>query len=165
MKRNNLWLISLLMLVSIVASGQKKTTKKPPAQKQKVEKPIQKPDVTADEKKVRDIIAFLEFMLNTLGNSSTAIRDKEVLITESYSKIFRDSKVQVEDDLDEDRKVITNKDVVAYLKDVNFFFTSVRFEFTIENIKSSNLPGGEYFYKVTTTRNLSGTTSDRKPIN
>lgn len=166
MNRNNLWLIWLLILVSVAASAQKKTTKKASAQKPKTEKPaIQKPDVVADEKKVRDIIAFLEFMLNTLGNSSTPIRDKEVLITESYSKIFRDSKVQVEDDLDEERKVITNKDIVAYLKDVNFFFNSVRFEFTIEGIKSSNLPSGEHFYKVTTRRNLSGTTSDRKPIN
>lgn len=40
---------------------------------------------------------FLESMLTSLGNSSTPIRDKEVLITESYAKIFRDSKVQVED--------------------------------------------------------------------
>ncbi|HEU5292539.1 MAG TPA: leucine-rich repeat domain-containing protein [Cyclobacteriaceae bacterium] len=166
MKQNNLWLISLLILVPLVAFPQKKTTKKQPAQKTKTEKPApQKPDVVADEKKVRDIIAFLEFMLNTLGNSSTPVRDKEVLITESYSKIFRDSKVQVEDDLDEERKVITNKDVVAYLKDVNFFFANVRFEFTIDNIKSSTLPNGEYFYKVSTRRNLSGTTSDRKPIN
>ena len=167
MKRNNLWLIFLLILVPLVASSQKKPTKKPPVQKTKVEKTAapKQPDAAADEKKVRDIIAFLEFMLNTLGNSSTPVSDKEVLITQSYSKIFRDSKVQVEDDLDEERKVITNKDVVAYLKDVNFFFNNVRFEFTIENIQSSKTASGEYFYKVKTSRNLSGTTSDRAPIN
>lgn len=167
MKRNNLWLIFLFILIPFVVFCQKKPTKKPPAQKPKTEKTVapKQPDATADEKKVRDIIAFLEFMLNTLGNSSTPVSDKEVLITQSYSKIFRDSKVQVEDDLDEDRKVITNKDVVAYLKDVNFFFHDVRFEFSIENIKSSKTANGEYFYKVTTTRNLSGTTADRKPVN
>jgi Leucine-rich repeat (LRR) protein len=165
MKQNNLWLILLFILAPLAVFSQKKPTKKPPAQKTKVEKPAPKPDATADDKKVRDIIAFLEFMLNTLGNSSTPVSDKEVLITQSYSKIFRDSKVQVEDDLDEERKVITNKDVVAYLKDVNFFFSNVRFEFNIENIQSSKTASGEYFYKVKANRNLSGTTSDRKQIN
>ena len=79
---------------------------------------------------------------------------KEVLITESYSKIFRDSKVQIEDDLDEARDVITNKDVVAYLKDVDFFFQDVRFEFVIEHIEQGTNGKGETFYKVSTTRNL-----------
>ena len=166
MKRNNLWLIFLLILFSFVAIAQKKPAKKPAVQKSKLEKPAEKkPDAVADEKKVRDIVAFLEYMLNTLGSSGTPIRDKEVLITESYSKIFRDSKVQIEDDLDEERKVITNKDVVAYLKDVNFFFSNVRFEFVIEDIKSSTMPNGQYFYKVSSTRNLKGTTADRKPVN
>ena len=166
MKQTNLWLLFFLLIISLVASAQKKPTKKAVVQKQKTEKPaVQKPDVVADEKKVRDIISFLEYMLNTLGSSSTSTRDKEVLITESYSKIFRDSKVQVEDDLDEERKVITNKDIVAYLKDVNFFFSNVRFEFTIEDIKSSTMSNGQYFYKVSTIRNLTGTTADRKPVN
>lgn len=163
MKQINLWLLVVFLILSIATEAQKKATgKKPVATKSSAQ---QKPDVAADEKKVRDIVAFLEYMLNTLGSSSTPIRDKEVLITESYSKIFRDSKVQVEDDLDENRKVITNKDVVAYLKDVNFFFTNVRFEFTIEDIKGSTLPDGQHFYKVTTQRNLKGTTSDQKPVN
>src|SRR5688572_12725294 len=122
----------------------KTQTKKPAEQKKTSEPPKNQPAITTnkasgnaaeDDKKVRDIVAFLEYMLNTLGSSGTSTRDKEVLVTESYSKIFRDSKVQVEDDLDAQRQVITNKDVVAYLKDVNFFFTSVRFEFTIEDIK------------------------------
>lgn len=166
MKRTNLWLIFIITFIPLAAISQKKPAKKPVAQKPKTEKTVtQKPDVVADEKKVREIISFLEYMLNTLGNSSTPIRDKEVLITESYAKIFRDSKVQVEDDLDEERMVITNKDIVAYLKDVNFFFSNVRFEFTIEDIKSSVMSNGQYFYKVSTTRNLTGTTSDRKPVN
>ncbi|MEY4931088.1 MAG: hypothetical protein RI909_1812 [Bacteroidota bacterium] len=167
MKQTNRWLIVLFLFFSLAAVAQKKTTKKPVTKKDPVIKTVQekKPDLVVDEKKVRDMIAFLEFMLNTLGNSSTPVRDKEVLITESYAKIFRDSKVQVEDDLDADRKVITNKDVVAYLKDVNFFFHDVRFEFAIEDIKGSSLPGGNYFYKVTTSRNLKGTTADQKKVN
>jgi len=167
MKRINAWLFLLFLFFFFTTEAQKKATKKPANQKTQVTKPVveQKPNVQEDEKKVRDMVAFFEYMLNTLGSSSTPIRDKEVLITESYAKIFRDSKVQIEDDLDEDRKVITNKDVVAYLKDVNFFFQDVRFEFTIEEIKGTSLANGLYFYKVKITRNLKGVTSDQKPIN
>lgn len=167
MKRINAWLFLLFLFFFFTTEAQKKATKKPATQKTQVTKPVveQKLDVKEDEKKVRSMVAFFEYMLNTLGSSSTPIRDKEVLITESYSKIFRDSKVQIEDDLDEDRKVITNKDVVAYLKDVNFFFQDVRFEFTIEEIKVSSLADGHYFYKVTITRNLKGITSDQKAVN
>lgn len=124
----------------------------------------QKHDASQDEAKVKDIIAFLEYVLNTLGSSTTSSRDKDVLIKESYSKIFRDAKVQVEDDLDERRKVITNKDVVAYLKDVDFFYTDVKFEFTIDNIKGGTSANGTYFYKVSARRNLKGTTSGGKAV-
>lgn len=122
-------------------------------------------DASQHEEKVRDIVSFLQYILNTLGSSETAARDKEVLITESYSKIFRDAKVQVEDDLDPARNVITNKDVIAYLKDVDFFFQNVKFELTIEKIESTTLPDGLLFYKVSLTRHLSGVTSDGKPVN
>lgn len=149
------------MLVCVpVVVAQKKPTKSAPTAKATE----YKHDTTADEKKVRDIVSFLEYMLNTLGSSGTPVRDKEVLITESYAKIFRDSKVQIEDDLDEERKVITNKDVVAYLKDVNFFFSDVRFEFAIEEIKGQPLPNGQYFYKVSVRRTLTGTTSDKQAV-
>jgi len=71
--------------------------------------------------KVEDQVRFLEFLLNTVGNSQTSARDKDVIIRESYLKIFRDGKVQIEDDLVLDRKVVTNKDVSAYFKDIEFF--------------------------------------------
>ncbi len=115
--------------------------------------------------KVKNMVGFLEYMLNTLGSEKTSVRDKEVLVTESYAKIFRDSKVQIEDDLDTKRDVITNKDVTAYLKDVDFFFKDVKFEFTIENIAEGVLPNNNTFYKVALLRNLQGTTVDGKPIN
>ncbi|MDZ7646701.1 MAG: hypothetical protein U5K54_05685 [Cytophagales bacterium] len=81
----------------------------------------QKKEESPEHDKVKNMISFLKFMLNTLGSSKTSARDKEVLVTESYAKIFRDSKVQIEDDLAAKRDVITNKDVPAYLKDVDFF--------------------------------------------
>lgn len=176
-----LWLASfaVLLLLSFSAHGQtktkkpvKKTVQKTPSSKKKksVAKPVQpvKAPVPLNEvegeKRVRDIVAFFQYMLNTLGSSSTSTRDKEVLASESYSKIFRDSKVQIEDDLDEDRIVVTNKDIVPYLKDVDFFFKDVKFEFTIEDLKSNTMPNGELFYKVSCRRTLTGTTTEEKTI-
>lgn len=156
---------------------QKPKTSQPPTQKKQT--PNQKKQVVTTptvrekpaenqagepDKKVRDIVAFFEFMLNTLGSSSTSIRDKEVLVRESYSKVFRDQKVQVEDDL-ENRNVITNKDVVAYLKDVDFFFTDVKFEFTVDKIEGGGTESNGVFYKVTLHRNLQGKTIDGEEVN
>lgn len=140
----------------------KKTTpnKKPVA---KTTPPVER-TIAEDEKRVRDMVAFLQFMLNTLGSSTTSTRDKEVMVKESYSKIFRDGKVQIEDDLDESRVVVTNKDIVPYLKDVDFFFKDVKFEFTIEDINSSTMKSGEQFYKVSTRRILTGTTTEDQKI-
>lgn len=149
------------MLAFASAEAQKKpqkTAKKPTAQK--VEKAG-----SGNQEKVKDLVAFFQLLLNTLGSNSTSARDKEIVITESYAKVFRDGKVQVEDDLDENRSVITNKDVVAYLKDVDFFFGDVKFEFIIEDIQEGVNANGQVFYKVSLRRNMSGTTVDGKQIN
>jgi Leucine-rich repeat (LRR) protein len=164
MKHNKLWFltVSLVFMLAFGAVAQKskpqKSSKKPSVQKSADSK-------SQDEEKVKDVVAFLQLLLNTLGSSSTSARDKEVVITESYAKIFRDAKVQIEDDLDEERKVITNKDVVAYLKDVDFFFQDVKFEFIIENIQEGVNANGRLFYKVSLRRNLSGTAANGKSIN
>lgn len=106
------------------------------------------------EAQARDVVGFLEYLLNTLGNPSTSTRDKDVIINQSYTKIFRDSTVQIEDDLDENRDVVTNKDVQAYLKDVDFFFTSAKFTFEWQEVEVSENDNGETFYKVSLLRNL-----------
>jgi Leucine-rich repeat (LRR) protein len=124
-----------------------------------------KAEVKQNEQKVRDMVKFLEYVLNTLGNSATSARDKDVLVTESFTKIFRDGKVQVEDDLVEKRNVITNKDVQAYLKDVDFFYDDVKFEFNIKEIKGSLNSNNKLFYKVSLIRNLRGTTVEGKTVN
>lgn len=157
-------IVLFLLIFSFGVNAQKKKSVSKPVPKQKTE--IQKKTTTPaeDEKRVKDIVAFLQYVLNTLGSSSTSARDKEVVVTQSYAKIFRDAKVQVEDDLDTERIVITNKDVVAYLKDVDFFFNEVKFEFTIEDIKISTLSSGDIFYKVAARRTLTGTTSEGEKV-
>jgi len=146
--------VSLFFMMAFIAYGQKSKPQK------SAKKPSSEAAVDAgNEEKVRDLVAFLQLLLNTLGSNETSARDKEVVITESYSKVFRDGKVQVEDDLDENRSVITNKDVVAYLKDVDFFFENVSFEFTIEDIKQGVNANGQIFYKVSLRRTLAGKTA------
>lgn len=151
MRQSKLWRITVFLLLIIVKAGSAQTSSKP--------------DPVKHESKVRDIVAFLEYVLNTLGDKNASARDKDVLITESYTKIFRDGKVQVEDDLVSSRNVITNKDVQAYLKDVDFFFDNVKFEFDIKEIKGDVNVNGKLFYKVSLTRNLQGTTLDGNPVN
>ncbi|MBI1769603.1 MAG: leucine-rich repeat domain-containing protein [Bacteroidetes bacterium] len=170
--RRQLTTVVLLSMLMFNAAAQKQKSQKPVKSGQPVAVKKPKPatsivpsDPAEDEKKVKDMVAFLGFMLNTLGNSNTSARDKDVLVAESYSKIFRDAKVQVEDDLDEERGVITNKDVVAYLKDINFFFKEAKFEFNIDKVERGVNSDNQTFYKVSLNRNLSGTTSDGKVVN
>lgn len=96
--------------------------------------------------KVEDQIRFLEFLLNTVGNSQTSARDKDVIIRESYLKIFQNGKVQVEDDLVFDRKVVTNKDVTAYFRDLEFFYKNIEFKFKIREIKPGQKENGQVFF-------------------
>lgn len=162
MKHNRLWLLTV-SLVFMMATGIV-------AQKSKPQKPAKKASDqkmaggSGNEEKVKDVVAFFELLLNTLGSNSTSARDKEIVITESYAKIFRDDKVQVEDDLDENRSVITNKDIVAYLKDVDFFFENVAFEFVVEDIKEGVNANGQVYYKVSLRRTLEGTTASGKKV-
>ncbi|MDH4090253.1 MAG: leucine-rich repeat domain-containing protein [Cyclobacteriaceae bacterium] len=150
MKASKLWTATVFVLFFVVAGTQAQQIK---------------PNLKEHEQKVRDMVAFLEYVLNTIGNSKTAARDKDVLIRESYTKIFRDAKVQVEDDLVEKRNVITNKDVQAYLKDVDFFYENVEFEFTIKDISGAVNANDKLFYKVSLLRNIKGVTAEGKTVN
>lgn len=171
MRASKLWTVTVFLIFSFAVGAQAQQSKQPkPAAKQaKTDVKQAKTDVKTDgkehEQKVRDMVAFLEYVLNTLGNSGTSARDKDVLITESYTKIFRDTKVQVEDDLVEKRNVITNKDVQAYLKDVDFFFDDVKFEFTIKDIQGKVNANDKLFYKVSLLRNIKGMTVEGQAVN
>ncbi len=113
-----------------------------------------KDEVKDFSQKVEDQIRFLEYFLNTVGSQGTSARDKDVIIRDSYSKIFRDEKVQVEDDLLVDRKVITNKDVTAYLKDVEFFFKDAQFKFKVREVKPALRENDALFFIVSLDRTL-----------
>jgi len=123
-------------------------------------------DSTASQiARVKELVSYLEFALNTLGDAYTPSREKDIIITTSYSKFFRDENVQIEDDLDLHRSTVTNKDVQAYLKDVEFFFKNVSFKLDIEDVQPMINDSSQLFYLVKLNRNLNGITVLSDTIN
>jgi hypothetical protein len=93
-------------------------------------------DIDSDERReeARQLVSFYYFSLNVLGDPGAAVSEKETIIQQSYQKIFKSPEVQIEDDLDTARQVVLYKDVQAYLKDVEFFFKAIRFDYEIDSI-------------------------------
>ncbi|WP_425392933.1 leucine-rich repeat domain-containing protein [Ekhidna sp.] len=116
------------------------------------------------EQEVRSLVQFFEYMLNTVGSQKTSTRDKEVIITESYQKIFENDLVQIEDDLIPDRRVITNKNVDAYLRDVDFFFEHISFDFENIVIEEKAKSDESTFYLVSFENVIDGITIEGEPF-
>jgi len=110
------------------------------------------------KERVVDLVNYLEGTLNFLGDPKSVVKEKEIVINDSYLKIFKDDKVQVEDDLDESREVPLHKDVQAYLKDIEFFFRTVKFKFHISDITFNTNENNLNYFKVTLNRDLEGIT-------
>jgi Leucine-rich repeat (LRR) protein len=150
-KIKNIFLIILLGLFSSIAQAQ-------------TIKGYTKEEIQEFTVKVEDQVRFLEFLLNTVGSSETPARDKDVVIRESYLKIFRDANVQVEDDLLLDRKVVTNKSVTAYLKDIEFFYKNISFKFKIREIKPGEKDNGDIFFLVSLDRTFDAIGNSKEKI-
>jgi len=112
----------------------------------------------------RALVAYFEGTLNFLGDSRSTTQEKEIIIEESYSKIFVNEDVQIEDDLDENREVPINKNVQAYLKDVDFFFHSAVFKFDIQTVEPMVGENGTMFFKVTFMRQLDAVTLNNDSV-
>lgn len=113
----------------------------------------------------KQLISYLEGTLNFLGDTKELPSDKEVIINSSFLKIFADQKVQVEDDLDENRDQPLNKDVQAYLKDIGFFYKNVKFHFEIEKTEQLVTDNGVIVFKLTLNRHLEGININNDTIN
>ncbi len=111
------------------------------------------------------LIKFFESTLNFLGSKLNPVKEKQVVVTESYLKFCWDPEVQVEDDLDANRLVPLFKDMPAYLSDVDFFFKRVRFSYTVQDISVQTNELGQTYFRVTSNRNLSGMTINGDSVN
>lgn len=105
----------------------------------------------------KDLVAYLEFTLNAIGDNELTPKEKDIIISESYLKLFRDEKVQIEDDLVAEREAVTNKDVQAYLKDIDFFYNNVLFSYKILSNNLLQDENNQGFFKIHALRTISGT--------
>ena len=119
---------------------------------------LSKDEIAKYESEIKTMISYLEETMNFLGDSTSSALEKEIVFTESWSKIFTDDKVQIEDDLDVNRKTPINKDVQAYLKDIDFFFKWANFKFDLQSIANGTRDDGSIFFKVTLSRHLTAKT-------
>ncbi|MCB0805947.1 MAG: hypothetical protein KDC05_09130, partial [Bacteroidales bacterium] len=115
-------------------------------------------EINAYKEKVKGLVNYVESTLNFIGDPETVPREKEIAISESYLKVFKDDKVQIEDDLDDNRDVPLHKDVQAYLKDIRFFFRQAEFTFNIEKVDHFVNNQNNHFFKVTYNRQLKAIT-------
>ena len=113
-------------------------------------------DSLADPKieQAKGMVETLAYYFNLLGGNRSSIGEKETIINSSYLKLFVNDKVQIEDDLQEDRSTVIYKDVQAYLKDIDFFFEEVFFEFEIQNAERLINADQKPYYRVELIRNL-----------
>lgn len=125
---------------------------------------LSKEETARYEEEIRSMLNYLEETLNFLGDSTATALEKEIIYTESWNKIFIDDEVQIEDDLDANRKTPINKDVQAYLKDIDFFFKQANFKFDVQSIANSVRDDGSIFFKATLSRQLTATTINDEPV-
>ena len=122
-------------------------------------------EVDIYKEQAKRMVSFLEFSFNILGSAESPTREKETIINESFLKAFEDTEVQIEDDLVSGRSVSTRKDVQAYLKDIDFFYKDVRFEFLVENVDYRVNAEDKVYFTVTTSRNLQGVSVENDSVN
>lgn len=128
------------------------------------EKTLSKEELEEYQGRVESLVSFFQYMLNNVGAAETPQGEKDIIINETYLKAFRDEKVQIEDDLVTDRINPVNKDIQAYMKDVDFFFNSVQFRFEVEQIESLLNEEGKTFFRVTMKRQLEAVTYEGDSI-
>jgi len=121
-------------------------------------------EVASYKEQSKMMISYLEGTLNFLGDPEEIIAEKQIIINESYLKIFQNAEVQIEDDLDENREVPLRKDVQAYLKDIIFFYKQVQFKFEVNDIEQLVSNNGEIVFKVTVNRKLDGVTVNNDTV-
>lgn len=117
---------------------------------------LSKAEIDEYSQQIRTMVKYLEETFTFIGDPENTAQEKDIIFKESYAKIFRDDEVQIEDDLDDNRSTHINKDVQAYLKDIDFFFKDAAFTLKVEDIKPQTAENGETFFKVTMMRTIVG---------
>lgn len=126
---------------------------------------MSKEELATYETEINKMVNYLQETLNFIGDPTQTAQEKEIIFSQSFTKIFQDDQVQVEDDLDSQRSTNLSKDVQAYLKDIDFFFQHATFTFSIQSIANLLKEDGSPYFKVTMNRQLVGKTVTNDSIN
>lgn len=108
------------------------------------------------KEQINVMVKYLEDTFTFIGDPENTTQEKDIIFRESYLKIFKDEDVQIEDDLDQNRRTSINKDIQAYLKDIDFFFKDIRFSFKVEKIEAKTNDNDGTYFLVTTMRTMNG---------
>lgn len=135
------------------------------AQKKNQNNGLSKEEIAVYEAEIGKMVNYLQETLNFIGDPEQSTQEKEIVFSQSYTKIFQDDKVQIEDDLDTKRNANLTKDVQAYLKDIDFFFQHATFKFDVQSIACLNKDDGTPYFKVTMNRQLTGVTVTNDTVN
>jgi len=111
-------------------------------------------EVEAYHKQIADMVEYLFETLNFIGDTTSPLNEKETIFNESWTKIFVNDNVMIEDDLDLGRVMSVNKDVRSYLRDIDFFFKYAKFSYQIDKIDLMTTESGDIFFKVALKRTL-----------
>lgn len=149
------WKVMILLLCGFAMSGTA----------QNKNNTLTKEELANYEVEIQKMVHYLQETLNFIGDPDQTAQEKEIVFTQSYTKIFQDDKVQIEDDLDTQRSTSLSKDVQAYLKDIDFFFQYAQFTFDIQSISNLTKQDGSPYFKVTMNRKLVGKTVTNDSIN
>lgn len=152
------WKVLFLLLCCISLSGMAQ-------RKNQNNNGLTKEELATYETEITQMVNYLQETLNFIGDPEQTAQEKEIVFSQSYTKIFQDDKVQIEDDLDTQRNANLTKDVQAYLKDIDFFFQYATFTFDVQNIACLNKEDGSPYFKVTLNRQLIGRTVTNDSIN
>lgn len=119
--------------------------------------------VSAETKsQITQIVSYLEYSLNVMGDAEMEIADKEVISNESYLRIFSYPNVQIEDDLSEHRSQPIYKNVQAYLRDISFFFQKAQFELKIISIEKKLNTENQPYYLVSAQQKINAITKSNQ---
>ena len=147
-------ILLLILCATINATAQKKN-----------KNGLTKEEIATYENDIKNMVSYLQETFNFIGDPNQSSQEKEIIFSQSYTKVFQDDKVQIEDDLDNKRNVNISKDVQAYLKDIDFFFQYAQFTFNIQNIANLSKEDGTPYFKVTMNRKLVAKTVTNDSIN
>ncbi len=116
------------------------------------------------EPNLGQMVSFLGKIYNTLGSDKATAKEKNTIHESSYLKVFKNERVQIEDDLFAGRSTLVIKDVKSYLQDIDIFYRKASFELNIVEKKVITNVKNQTFFKLVVNQTLNGTTTNGKSV-